>query len=323
MSRGTTGLRDPLWRLYPPAYRAAHGREIIDVHRELTADLPRAARLRADAELAAHAVRVRLRLDSASPAGRFLALAAPFALAAGAVDAGVRLTGWYATLVRSPAPAWVQLSAGTEGYWALYMLLSALVCVGAVVALTGRGRGHGRGNGSVNGSGRWSLGAGLAVCGLLGTAAQWPFAAPTHGDGVATPVASLLTAAVVLGCPPDRRGDDRWLSAAAGVMAAVAWFPVVAVRTGAFGVTTDYGAWPVLVLAVTGAVLAVRARSSGLREAGAMAVASPGLVAYAYTGAWGELLPVLGLFLPLLAGVVAVGALTAAVRAVRAVRRGR
>ncbi|AXG79906.1 hypothetical protein [Streptomyces paludis] len=289
--------RDPLWRLYPAAYRAAHGREIVDVHRELTADLPRAARLRADADLAAHAVRVRLRLDSASPAGRFLGLAAPFALAAGAVDCGLRLARWYESLVRSPAPAWIQLSAATEGVWALYMLLSALVCVGAVVALTGR----------------WPLGAGLAVCGSLGTAALWSVSAPAHSEQVATPVAALLTVAVVLACPPDLRGD-RGLSAAAGAMAAVAWFPVVAVHTGAFVVTTDYGAWPLLVLAVTGVALAVRAGSPGVREAGAMAVASPPLVAYAYADAWGELLPVLGIVVPLLAGVAV---LAASVRAVR------
>ncbi|MEU6389257.1 hypothetical protein [Streptomyces sp. NPDC046939] len=85
----------------------------------------------------------------------------------------------------------------------------------------------------------------------------------------------------------------------------MAWFPVVAVDTGVFAVTTDYGAWPMLVLASTGAVLAVRTRSSGLREIGAMALASPPLIAYAYTDAWLEVLPVLGilLFLPVAAAL--------------------
>lgn len=81
-------MTDPLLRLYPAAYRAAYGQEIVDVHREMTADMPRAARLRADADLATHAVRVRLGLDSASRAGRFFALAAPFALAAARWTAG-------------------------------------------------------------------------------------------------------------------------------------------------------------------------------------------------------------------------------------------
>ncbi|MFD9189114.1 hypothetical protein ACFWCA_12910 [Streptomyces phaeochromogenes] len=289
-------MTDPLLRLYPAAYRAAYGQEIVDVHREMTAGMPRAARLRADADLAAHAVRVRLGLDSASRAGRFFALAAPFALAACAVDSGLHLTRWYAGLVRSPAPVWVQLST-MDGARAAYLLLSLLVCLGAVIALTGR----------------WLPGATMAVCGLLGTAVQWVVATPSPGEGAVAPVtAALLTAAVVLGCPPDRRGDKQ-LSAAAGVMAAAAWFPVVVVDTGAFGVTTDYGAWPMLVLALTGAVLAVRARSSGLRELGAMAVASSPLVAHAYTDAWLELRPVLGLFLLL----PVTAALTACFQAVR------
>ncbi|MEU3084850.1 hypothetical protein ABZ697_31695 [Streptomyces albidoflavus] len=292
-------MSDLLVRLYPAAYRAAHGQEIIDVHREVTSDMPRAARLRADADLVAHALRVRLRLDSASPAGRFFALAAPFALAAGAVDSGLQLTRWYAGLVLSPAPVGVQLLA-MDGAWSLYMLLSLLVCVGTVIALTGR----------------WGPGVGMAVCGLLGTAVQWAAGTRLHDEGATAPVAALLTVAVLLACPPDRRGDRR-LSAAAGAMFSAGWFPLVVVTagtyTGAFGVTTDYGAWPVLVLAFTGAVLALRARSSGLREMGAMAVASPPLVAYSYATVWGDLRHALGTLLLLPVAV----ALTAFFQAVR------
>lgn len=252
------------------------------MHREITADLTRPARLRADADLVAHALRVRLGLDSASPAGRFLALAAPFALAAGAVGSGLHLTRWYAELVLSPAPVWVQLSA-MDGPWALSLLLSLLVCVGAIIALTGR----------------WVPGVGVAVCGLLGRAVLWAVAVPVPGEGALAPgAAALLTAAVVLARPADRRGDRR-LSAAAGAMAAVAWFPVVVVDTGAFGVTTDYGAWPMLAAAFTGAAVALRSRSSGLRELGAMAVASPPLVAHAYTDVWADLRPALGILLVL------------------------
>ncbi|CAM5723550.1 hypothetical protein SHIRM173S_12133 [Streptomyces hirsutus] len=176
--------------------------------------MPGPARLRAGADLAAHALRVRLGLDSASSAGRFFALAAPFALAAGAVASGLHLTRWYAGLVLSPAPVWVQLSA-MDGARSLYMLLSLLVCVGAVTALTGR----------------WGPGVGVAVCGLLGTAVQRATDARLYDDGAIAPVAALLTVAVVLACPPDRRGDRR-LSAAAGAMAAAGWFPVVVVNTG-------------------------------------------------------------------------------------------
>lgn len=284
-------MSDSLVRLYPAAYRAAHGQEIVYVHREMTADLTRPARLRADADLVAHALRVRLGLDSASPAGRFFALAAPFALAAGAVGSGLHLTRWYAELVLSPAPVWVQLSA-MDGPWALSLLLSLLVCVGAIIALTGR----------------WVPGVGVAVCGLLGRAVLWAVAVPVPGEGAVAPgAAALLTAAVVLACPADRRGDRR-LSAAAGAMAAVGWFPVVVVDTGVFGVTTDYGAWPMLVAAFTGAAVALRSRSSGLRELGAMAVASPPLVAYAYTDVWADLRPALGilLLLPVMAAATVV-----------------
>jgi hypothetical protein len=69
-------------------------------------------------------------------------------------------------------------------------------------------------------------------------------------------------------------------------MAAVGWFPLVAVGTGEFAVSTDYGAWPLLVLAASGIVLAVRRRSPGLYELGAMAVASPPLIGRAYADAW-------------------------------------
>ncbi|MFE0043876.1 permease [Streptomyces albireticuli] len=51
---------DLVLRLYPAGYRSVCGEESGDVHREMVADMPRAARLRADADLAAHALRVRL-----------------------------------------------------------------------------------------------------------------------------------------------------------------------------------------------------------------------------------------------------------------------
>ncbi|WP_328988518.1 hypothetical protein OG394_20070 [Kribbella sp. NBC_01245] len=284
-------MRESLLQLYPAAYRTAHGQEIVDVHRELTEGLPRAARLRADADLVAHALRVRLRLDSASPAGRLFVLAAPFALAVGAVNSGIHLMTWYTGIALSPGSVWSHLST-TDGMWALHVLLLAMVCVGAIIAL----------------SGRWALGAGLAVGGLLGIAVQWTIAAPQYGEGAFEPVAAVLTAFVVLACPPDRRGDRR-LAAAAGAMAAVAWFPVALIDTRAFVVSTEYGAWPLLVLAATGAVLALHGRSSGLREMGAMALASPLFLAYAYTSGWLELPPVLAigvaLALPILAGLTA------------------
>ncbi|MCI3934815.1 hypothetical protein [Streptomyces sp. AN091965] len=272
---------DRVLRLYPADYRSAYGQEIVDVHREMTADMPRAARMRADADLAAHALRVRLRLDSASRGGRFLAVAAPFALAAAAVDNGLVLTRWYAGLVISPAPAWIQLSH-TDPADALHLLFSLAVCVGAIVALAGR----------------WALGVAAAVCGLLGTAVQGVVDAPLVQGGWTTSATALLTVAVVLACPVDRR-PGKGLSAAAAAVAGVGWFPVVVADTGAFGVSTDYGVWPVLVLAVAGAALALRRQASGAREIGAVAVASAPLAVAALIGAGPDLWLVVGVLLVL------------------------
>ncbi|RLV04569.1 hypothetical protein CTZ27_11685 [Streptomyces griseocarneus] len=286
---------DRVLRLYPAGYRSAYGEEIIDVHREMTAGMPRAARLRADADLAGHALRVRLGLDSASRGGRFFAMAAPFALAVAALGNGLVLTRWYAGLVTSAAPAWTQL-IHTDAPWGLHYLLALLVCIGAVVAL----------------SGRWVPGVTAVVCGLLGHVGQWVTAPQLTDRSLVTPVAALLTIAVVLACPGDRR-PGRELSAVAGAVAGIGWFPVVAVEAGALGVSTDYGAWPVLVLAAAGFALALRQRSSGVREIGAMTVAALPLIAGASTWASTDPWPFVGLLLVLPLS----GALTAGVQAVR------
>ncbi|MFI1865268.1 hypothetical protein [Streptomyces jumonjinensis] len=285
--------------LYPSGYRAAYGREIADTYREMTAGLSHGARLREGADLAAHALRVRSGLGSADPLGRFLASAAPFALAAAAVIAGIRLTRWCAGVVASPTPVWLSLRT-LDGVGALSLLCSLLVCVGAIVALTGR----------------WAAGtaaavSGLAGTGVLGLSAEWLY----EGGGL-VPVTAVLTIAVVLACPPDLRPGEG-ASAAAGAMGGAAWLPVAAVEAGAVdGVSTEYGAWPLLALTVTGIVLALRARSSGLRETGAMLVASPPLAAHALAGAWydSEPIAVLVLVLPVV---------TVLAMAVRARRRAR
>lgn len=82
-----------LW-LYPSRYRTAYGPEIAGTYRDMTAGASRGARVREGADLAAHALRVRFGLRSADPLGRFLATAAPFALASAAAVSAVRLTRW-------------------------------------------------------------------------------------------------------------------------------------------------------------------------------------------------------------------------------------
>lgn len=243
-----------LLRLYPARYRAAD--EILDVHRELTADLSRIARLRADADLVAHALRVRVGLDSASAAGSFFSVATPFALAVAAAYSGIQLMRWYAAATISPGSTWSHVVT-VDGPQALNLLLLAMIFVGGLAM-------------------RWRLGAVLAVVGLLG------FAVAPDLYGPLEAVAAALTAFVVLACPPDRRGDKQ-LSALAGLMAAVAWFPVALVQTRNFIVSTDYGAWPLLTVALTVAVLIVGVGLSGPRALGVLAVASPLFLAHALT----------------------------------------
>lgn len=290
-----------LW-LYPPRYRAAYGPEIAGTYRDMTAGAPRGAKARECADLAAHALRVRFGLRSADPLGRFLATAAPFALASAAAVSAVLLTRRCAGIVASPTPGWVWLRT-LDGVEAFGLLLPLLVCLGAIVALTGR----------------WAAGIALAVCGLVGTAGLAMYAEWLFGDRVSLPLMALVTVAVLLACPPDLRPGER-MSAAAGAVAAGAWLPVVVVDADLVGgVSTEYGVWPLLVLTVAGVVLALRARSSGLWELGAMAVASAPLVAHAYAFAWQDVRPVAVMFLML---PVAAGC-TAAVRAARRARRPR
>ncbi|MFF4340667.1 hypothetical protein ACFY00_12100 [Kitasatospora sp. NPDC001540] len=68
-------------RLYPDRYRAAHGQDIAAVLAETTEGLNRREVLREHVDLAAHALRLRLRIGPTDPAGRLLAGAAPLALA--------------------------------------------------------------------------------------------------------------------------------------------------------------------------------------------------------------------------------------------------
>lgn len=260
-------------RLYPPRYRQDLGEEILAVYRLTAADASRTDRFREAADIAAHAVRMRLGLSSATAAGRLLASAAPYAVGAAAAGCGVHVTRWYASVVASPSP--VHLSADT---WTALLLASALVVVGAITALTGR----------------WHGGVIAVVAGLSGLAAATVVSGAAFGDPVVTPAMALLTALIVLACPPDLRPGPR-ACAAAGATAAVAWLPLVAVQAHVLPFSTDYGLWPLLVLAATGLVLALRSKSPGLKEAAAMTVACPPFLAYAYTGGWDMSLPVLAI----------------------------
>jgi hypothetical protein len=189
-------------------------------------------------------------------------------VAVAAAYGGIQLMKWYAGVALSPGSTGSHLAA-MDLTGSLNVLFLGMLSAGAVVALV-----------------RWWVpGVIVAVVGLLGYAVQWTVAPGLYGDGPFEPIAAALTALVVLACPPDRRGDRR-SAVVAGAMAAIAWFPVALVQTRSFIVSTDYGAWPLLTLACTGVVLALRARSSGLRQLGAIAAASPLFLAHAATNGW-------------------------------------
>ncbi|MQS09346.1 hypothetical protein [Streptomyces alkaliphilus] len=273
--------------LYPRRYRSEYGEEILAVHREATAQAPPLDRFREAADITAHAVRMRLGVDSASPAGRFLADAAPFIVAAAAAGSGMYLSEWYASVVASPAPLMLFLDA-----WSALLLAAALIVVGAITALTGR----------------WRAGATAVVLGSVG----WAVAAAIQGAGfghvVATPAMALLTALLVAAVPPDTAPAPD-VCAVAGAMAGAVWLPMTALDAEILPFSTDYGAWPLLVPAITALLWALRTRSRGVRETAVMAAASLPLITPAYLTAWGHPLPVLAMTVALpLAGALAAGA---------------
>ncbi|MEV7872540.1 hypothetical protein AB0P17_41995 [Streptomyces sp. NPDC088124] len=288
-----------LLRLYPREYRREFGAEIVAVHEQAAAEASPAGRLREVADIAGHAVRMRLGVSSATAAGRLLASAAPFAVGAAVAGSAVRLSRWGIAAVVSPGPVYFSADA-----WGALLLASVLVLVGGVTALTGR----------------WPAGAAVLTAGLLAVAVAAVVSGPAFGDPVVTPAMALLTVLVVLACPPDLR-PGAGPCAVAGAMAAVAWLPVTAVHTGAMPVSTDYGLWPLLVLAATGLVVTALAAtglattwSAGMSPAFAVIAAGPPFLAHAYTtGGWVQLLAGVGIAV----AVPPVGALVAGARRFR------
>ncbi|MFD7584513.1 hypothetical protein ACFV84_03650 [Kitasatospora sp. NPDC059811] len=281
-------------RLYPAAYRRAHGGEIVATFREMTAGEPLGSRLREGAGLAAHAARMRMGLGTAAPVAKVLALAYPFALAAAAAACGLHLLSWYAGVVSSPAPLGVRIGTDLSGAWGALLVSSLVVVAGSVAALAGR----------------WRLGVPCTVAGLLSFAAAAVVSGRAFGDPVVTPAAMVLAAAVLLACPQDRRAEGvaAGRAGAAGAVVALVVVPRAVIAShGVPWVSTDYGCWPLVVLAATGVALTWSSGSRGGRELAAMALASPPLLAQAYTVAWGEAAVVACLAAALPATAVAAG----------------
>lgn len=253
-------------RLYPRRYREERGEEILQLHRDMTRGAPLPARAGELADITAHALRVRARVDSSSLAGRYAAVAAPFVVAAALITSGAELGRWYRAVVDSPGAPYV---GGLHG---LVLAASVLVFVGGVATLTGR----------------WAAGVGLLCAGLAGTAVAAVAGSTAFGHPLLAPAVAALTAAVAAACPPDLRPSRRACALAGGV-AAVGWLPLMLLYAGALPVSTEYGLWPVLVVApavLTYGLLADTRWPPGT-SAVAVVAASPPLLGHAWDQAGG------------------------------------
>ncbi|MFF4402986.1 hypothetical protein [Streptomyces sp. NPDC001404] len=190
--------------LYPRAYRAAHGEEIAAHYAESTADASRPERWREEADLAAHALRLRFRLTSDHSGGRALATAAPYA----AVGAAV-----YAALVG------VQLVLATTRPPVLHGGLPLVPQVAADVALTAAG--------VSTLAGRWRAARCLMLLGTLLLIMQWVgYGILLEGDS--RPLSLGLALALVFGCPPDTPPVGRGQRRRTAAFAAFALLPLLA-----------------------------------------------------------------------------------------------
>ncbi|MEU0285746.1 hypothetical protein [Streptomyces sp. NPDC006147] len=251
----------PVLRLYPRRYRLEAGEEILAVYRESVADAHAVERVREAADIAGHALRMRLGVSSATGAGRLLAEAAPQVAGVAAAYCGLHVSRWYVTGSLSPAFPPFEADA-----WTVRLFASALVTIGAVTALTSR----------------WRAGVCATAVGLVALAVATVASGPAFGDPVVTPVMALLAALALAAAPPDLPPDAR-ARVTAGVVAAVVWLPVTALYAGVLPVSTDHGLWPLLVLAASGVARALRHRSLRLTATAATAVACPLFLAYAHT----------------------------------------
>ncbi|MGW7106704.1 hypothetical protein ACWGHU_11170 [Streptomyces xanthophaeus] len=274
-----------LLKLYPAAFRREFGDEIADAYREATRGAGRAARVREAADIAGHALRMRLGLGSAGRAGRGLAALAPFAL----VAVGANAVCWSMLALHSAAAA----REGDALGLVLPLLASAqlVTLLGVVLALAGRW-----------GAGTWTALLGV-LAGIAVDAVRWGSAALEFA--VLFSGLPLLLALVALLCPPDLRPVPR-VRTAAGVAAVVMWAAVLTAALVACPLPYGFGGLRFVLPAAAGLILAGRPAWARLRTAPAVLLAGlPLILMGALTGSVGPLLlaPLLG---ALLAAAVAV-----------------
>lgn len=221
--------------LYPRKYRQAHGEEISALYAHSTEHAGPAARFREAADIAAHALRTRLRMTSAHPAGRVVATAFPFLLAtlAGQQAAGLP------DLFRAGR------STGFPGFWWPAAGAAVVVTAAAICTVTGLWR-----------SARLLIAA-FSVLYVL-TRVQ------TGVPGTGVEPADLLTAAVLLlalGSPPDLQPLPRSTRFTLGLVTAAAAVVQVLVVHG----PAHTGLWKTHPAAVMTALLAIVLAGTALR----------------------------------------------------------
>lgn len=284
-----------LLRLYPAAYRREFGDEIAGAYQEATRGAGVPARVREGADVAGHALRMRLGLGSAGRPGRFLAALAPFALVAIAACAA----GWTGLM------RYALFDGGQIGPGFLLLVAGNLVMLfGGFLALAGR----------------WSVGSWTVLVGVFGEIAATTVRMGTGGIGMSalftTPMLvlgpTLALALVTVACPPDLRPAPR-IRTRAGVAAVMAWTLVLAGAVLIVPLVYPFNQLRFVVPVAAGLLLAGRAAFARLRTAPAVLLAG---LPFLYFGAMpGTLFP------PALAGLLVLLLVSAVVVSVRR-RRG-
>ncbi|MFC5724198.1 hypothetical protein ACFP1Z_28975 [Streptomyces gamaensis] len=237
--------------LYPRAYRRAHGDEIAAHYAESTAGASRTERRREAADVAGHALRVRLRLTSGDPLGRALAVAAPYAVTGAAAYALVVFAQMVMRVVWFRNPMFLP-----DGLSLGLITAADLILIGAGAAVLG---------------GRWRAARRLTLLGTAAIAVQQAATGVYVLDGPSRLLSLALSLVLVLGCPPDIPPVGRPIRRAAGVFAAVtSLLLLVPVLGGGFVlfVSVIASVVPVLALSVVLAVAGPRSAAPGAYAAG-------------------------------------------------------
>ncbi|MCX4778445.1 hypothetical protein [Streptomyces sp. NBC_01264] len=273
-----------LLRLYPAAYRREFGDEIADAYHEATRGAAVPARVREGADVAGHALRMRLGLGSAGRPGRLLAALAPFAL----VAVGAAASSWAGVMRNVFFIADLdEIGPGFAGMVAAYLVM----VFGVFLALAGRWA-----------AGSWTVLAGTVVVFALGAVRMGigsiGFSALTDGP-------MLVLALVAVACPPDLRPAPR-VRTRAGVLAVMAWTLVLTSAVVLVPLVYPFTQLRFAVTLAAGLLLAGRRAFAGLRTAPAVLLAGLPVLFLALHP--GTLLPLAlaGLFVLLLAAAAVV-----------------